>query len=105
MLSSLCPMWPKILYAVFQTNSSMVRTIPYDDAHPIICRFCASSPSGLTHFQAHSVKMKRHFVISGCATQAVMPVVAEEPALTVHSSDKDVAAGAFLSGRGSSCPT
>ena len=65
---------------------------PYDDAHPIICRFCASSPSGLTHFQAHSVKMKRHFVISGCATD-VAPVVGEEPALTVHSSEKDVAAG------------
>ena len=33
--------------------------------------------------------MKRHFVISGCATAAAVPVVADEPALTVHSSDKD----------------
>ena len=37
--------------------------------------------------------MKRHFVISGCATDAMVPVVADEPALTVHSSDKDVATG------------
>ena len=64
---------------------------PYDDAHPIVCRFCSSSPSGLAHFQAHSVKMKRHFVISGCATDTA-PVVEAEPALTVHSSERDVAA-------------
>ena len=35
--------------------------------------------------------MKRHFVISGCATD-IAPVAEEEPALTVHSSEKDVAA-------------
>ena len=32
---------------------------------------CVLFPSGLTHFQVHSVKMKRHFVISGCATAAM----------------------------------
>ena len=35
--------------------------------------------------------MRQHFVISGCATAA--PVVPEEPALTVHSSEKDVVVG------------
>ena len=37
--------------------------------------------------------MRKHFVISGCATD-IAPVVAEEPALTVHSSEKDMIAGA-----------
>ena len=36
--------------------------------------------------------MRQHFVISGCAT-AIAPVVTDEPALTVHSSDKDIAVG------------
>ena len=67
-------------------------TSPYDDAHPIVCRFCASSPGGLTHFQVHNVQMRQHFVISGCAT-ANAPVVTDEPAITVHSSDKDIAVG------------
>ena len=37
--------------------------------------------------------MRKHFVISGCATDTA-PVVADEPALTVHSSDKDMVLGA-----------
>ena len=37
--------------------------------------------------------MRKRFVISGCATDTA-PVVAEEPALTVHSSEKDMMAGA-----------
>ena len=37
--------------------------------------------------------MKRHFVISGCTTDALAPVVAEEPVLSVHSSGEDVVGG------------
>ena len=45
----------------------------------------------LTHFQAHSVKMKRHFVISGRATDAAVPPwMAEGPVISVHSSGEDV---------------
>ena len=68
-------------------------TSHYDEAHPIVCSFCASSSSGRAHFQVHNVQMRKHFVISGCATDTA-PVVAEEPALTVHSSEKDMMAGA-----------
>ena len=67
-------------------------TSHYDEARPIICSFCASSSSGRAHFQVRNVQMRKHFVISGCAADTV-PVVADEPALTVHSSDKDMTVG------------
>ena len=72
------PCGPKHCMLCYRRIHPWCATSPYDDAHPIVCSFCASSPSGLTHFQVHNVQMRKHFVISGCATDTA-PVVANPP--------------------------
>ena len=64
---------------------------PYDEAHPIVCRFCvqASHGSGAS-FRLHNVAM------SGCA-EAVAPAD-DEPAITVSSSSGDVVEGCAAPG-------
>ena len=65
---------------------------PYDEAQPIVCRFCASSPGGLTHFQAHNVQMRQRFVISGCATDPApvdsVPLVDRMVCVQAHRSSQ-----------------
>ena len=58
----------------------------YGDAHPIVCRFCDSAPSGTLQLKIHSVMMKHSFAVSGCATAAPVADSVEEPVISVPSS-------------------
>ena len=68
---------------------------PYDDALPILCRFCfSSSQVSYRPFQLHNVKMKSGFVISGCADAAPAVSAEGESVISVSLSAKDVGAEA-----------
>ena len=71
---------------------------PYDEAFPVLCRFCFSSSceSGQP-FQLHNVKTKPGFVFSGCADVAAVALVEGESVTSASSSSKRVGAEADTS--------
>ena len=64
---------------------------PYDEAHPILCRFCVqnSHGSGVT-FRLHNVLMRPGFEISGCAEAAPVASAEGKPGIAVPLSPGDV---------------
>ena len=83
--------WPMQCMLCRRRIHSWCAPSPYDEAHPISCRFCVQTSHGSgVPFRLHNVLMRPGFEISGCAEAAVAAPAGDVPVISVPSSPGDV---------------
>ena len=83
------PSWPVQCILCRRRIHPWCAPSPYEDAHPILCRFCVQTSHGSgVPFRLHNVLTRPGFVISGCAEPALVDSADDEPVISVPSSPR-----------------